>query len=1115
MSKSVKVGIAKAHPKIATRIADLKRVINKALAPESPYPHAPGNIDEPKVSDLCADIQALGFEDYDTLLDFLNAAVQGTADDNDLLLERLIQLLAKLPDSSKEVVKYRSADGSGNNVNYPTLGKAGSAYARTVPPMTFQPPNQPDPNLIFDSLMARGDTFTPHPQGISSMLFYLATIIIHDIFQTDSKDYNINLTSSYLDLSPLYGRNEEEQLAVRTMKDGLLKPDCFSSKRILGFPPGCGVLLIMFNRYHNYVVSQLARINQNNRFPLPSDPVLLPKRDNDLFQTGRLITCGLYANIILNDYVRTILALNRAPTLWNLDPRSNPDKNAFSKPLPQAVGNQVSAEFNLIYRWHSTISQRDERWTQEEFKRLLKGRDPETASLGEVLRALAEFEAGLSADPGERGFAGLVRGGDGTYEDGELVRIFKESVEGVAGAFGANKVPNVLRSVEVLGILQARYWNVATLNEFRAFMGLTRHQTMEDINPDPVVARRLRDLYDSPDGVELYPGLVAEKAKPPMDPGSGLCVNYTTSRAILSDAVALIRGDRFHTIDYTPKNVTNWGYNESDSDLSVNQGHVFHKLVFRAFPRGGIPQNSIYAHFPLVVSSENHKIHTRLGTLSKYSWTPPLPNPPPPPIHIRSHAAITSILSNPTSFKVPWGEPITHATSSPFSASFCLSGDTLTNTTNRAQLHRALYSPPNWADDIRSFLRSTTSSLLARNSTPFITSNPTKSPTALTHEVDIIRDVFAPATTRFMSAMFNLPLKTAGNPHGVYTEHELYQVLVLLFASVFFDGDITKSFALREKAKEHASQLGGLILASAKAPGLVGFMKKVGDVVHPHYGGDGVEKGVGNGVGNGVGDGKVGETIKGFGEAMVARVVKEVGGDEEEAVLGSVVMLVASGVANQTGVLAQALDYYLGDGKEHLDELRRWAGMEGKEADEKVMRYMLEGSRLRGTVALYRDVAADQTVSDYAPCKWNPDGGVDPIPADPEPEKVGLKAGTRILLDLTTASHDPVAFPEPEKVKLDRPLDSCIHYGFGPHRCLGMEISRVVLTEIFKGIVRLPGLRRADGPRGEMRSFSPAPWSGQAGKLGDQCWTGLKVYMTPDEKSYWPMPTTMRVRYEG
>lgn len=191
---------------------------------------------------------------------------------------------------------------------------------------------------------------------------------------------------------------------------------------------------------------------------------------------------------------------------------------------------------------------------------MLDGKDPEEAKLADVLRALAKFERDLPELPEQRAFGGLVRQQDGTYDDAVLVKIFKESVEDVAGAFGANKVPNVLKTIEILGIMQARYWNVATLNEFRAFMGLTKHETFEDINPDLAVAKRLNDLYDSPDAVELYPGLVAEKPKPPMSPGSGLCVNYTTSRAILSDAVALIRGDRFHTMDYTPKNVTNWGW---------------------------------------------------------------------------------------------------------------------------------------------------------------------------------------------------------------------------------------------------------------------------------------------------------------------------------------------------------------------------------------------------------------------------------------------------------------------------------------------------------------------------------------------------------------------------
>ena len=42
------------------------------------------------------------------------------------------------------------------------------------------------------------------------------------------------------------------------------------------------------------------------------------KYDNDLFQTGRLITCGLYINITLMDYLRTIVNLNRSNTTWTL-----------------------------------------------------------------------------------------------------------------------------------------------------------------------------------------------------------------------------------------------------------------------------------------------------------------------------------------------------------------------------------------------------------------------------------------------------------------------------------------------------------------------------------------------------------------------------------------------------------------------------------------------------------------------------------------------------------------------------------------------------------------------------------------------------------------------------
>jgi hypothetical protein len=187
----------------------------------------------------------------------------------------------------------------------------------------------------------------------------MATIIIHDIFRTDDVDSNKVKSSSYLDLGPLYGHDQKMQDTVRAFKDGKLKPDTFPEPRILGQPPGVGALLISFGRFHNYIVGQLALINENGRFNGMTDyakakgmseEAVMKKRDEDLFQTGRLITCGLYINIVLRDYVRVILNLNRTETAWTLDPRTD-EFNPFDKEgTPKGIGNQVSMEFNLIYR---------------------------------------------------------------------------------------------------------------------------------------------------------------------------------------------------------------------------------------------------------------------------------------------------------------------------------------------------------------------------------------------------------------------------------------------------------------------------------------------------------------------------------------------------------------------------------------------------------------------------------------------------------------------------------------------------------------------------------------------------------------------------------------------
>ena len=146
------------------------------------------------------------------------------------------------------------------------------------------------------------------------MLLYHASIIIHDIFRTNRADTNISDTSSYLDLAPLYGSSLKEQLSIRTMKEGKPKPDTFAEKRLLGQPSEVNIILVLYNRFHNYVAYILLRINEADRSKLAVGPEGNPvqyakavaKQDHDLFSTAGLIVNGLYINICLHDYLRAI-----------------------------------------------------------------------------------------------------------------------------------------------------------------------------------------------------------------------------------------------------------------------------------------------------------------------------------------------------------------------------------------------------------------------------------------------------------------------------------------------------------------------------------------------------------------------------------------------------------------------------------------------------------------------------------------------------------------------------------------------------------------------------------------------------------------------------------------
>ena len=78
------------------------------------------------------------------------------------------------------------------------------------------------------------------------------------VFQTSHDNVNINETSSYVDLAPLYGVNREKQNEVCAFGGrGLLYPNVFSEDRLLLLPPAVCVLLVLIRRNHNVYVPSL------------------------------------------------------------------------------------------------------------------------------------------------------------------------------------------------------------------------------------------------------------------------------------------------------------------------------------------------------------------------------------------------------------------------------------------------------------------------------------------------------------------------------------------------------------------------------------------------------------------------------------------------------------------------------------------------------------------------------------------------------------------------------------------------------------------------------------------------------------------------------------------
>ena len=95
----------------------------------------------------------------------------------------------------------------------------------------------------------------------------------------------------------------------------------------------------------------------------------------------------------------------------------------------------------------------------------------------------------------------------------------------------------------------------------------------------------------------------------------------------------------------------------------------------------------------------------------------------------------------------------------------------------------------------------------------------------------------------------------------------------------------------------------------------------------------------------------------------------------------------------------------------------------------------------------------------------------------------------------------PIDFPDPLSVNVNRPPEKYLLQGAGFHECLGLHFSEQAIPEMIKVIFRLKNLRRAEGAAGVLAGFTQ-PSNG----------TDVPLYLDDTGNvTYWPGSLTLVV----
>ncbi len=458
------------------------------------------------------------------------------------------------PTTEETATEIRSIDGTGNNLDEPLLGSAGTEFRRLVDSDyadgISEPTGQDRPAAReISNILAAQDESIPNAQGLSDLVWQWGQFIDHDIDLTaggeneafnievpvgdpffdplatgeqeihltrsgvadgtgeDSPAEQVNQITAFIDGSMIYGSSEETAASLRSFEGGRLLT---SENDLLpldetGFfmagdvraneQQGLTAMHTLWMREHNRIADEIAE----------SDPSL---NDEQIYQQARAIVIGEIQAITFHEYLPTLLGRDAIERYDGYDSTVDPTiSNLFA---------------TAAFRYgHTALS--------SELKRL----DDEGNEIEEGNIALRDaffnptdiLELGI--DPLLKGLASNVS----QEIDTQLVDDVRNFLFGPPGSGGFD--------LASLNIQRGRDHGLPDYNSVRVQLGLEPSETFADISSDPEVQAKLEEAYGTVDNIDVWVGALAEDHVP------GASVGELTRTVLAEQFAALRDGDRF------------------------------------------------------------------------------------------------------------------------------------------------------------------------------------------------------------------------------------------------------------------------------------------------------------------------------------------------------------------------------------------------------------------------------------------------------------------------------------------------------------------------------------------------------------------------------------------